>query len=123
MQKLLISILLLLTSEHHTFALKIEMNDWLKSGEISMKKWEFNDAIFYFTRAIEENPHEVKAYLLRSQAYHVIDKYHEATADYQKALLLDQNFVHSYLKDKKKKGRIGMLLADHSNNKLPLNER
>ena len=68
-------------------------NDWVHIGKALMFQGGINEAIFYFSKAIEENPRLVKAYLQRGRAYLMIDKYHEAMADYQKAYAINPEYV------------------------------
>ena len=78
-------------------------NDWIRTGESYMTQWDFNQAIFFFSKAIEENPNSIEAYLHRSRAYLMINRYHEARKDYQKALTIDPKFVKSFMGDKRVK--------------------
>ena len=78
-------------------------NDWIRTGESYMTQWDFNQAIFFFSKAIEEDPNSTEAYLHRSKAYLMINKYQEARNDYQKALTIDPEFVKNFMDYKRMK--------------------
>ncbi|TRX58236.1 tetratricopeptide repeat protein [Fulvivirga sp. M361] len=73
-------------------------NDFVRHGEALMSQRDFQQAIFFFTRAIEEEPLSPKAYMHRARAFMVADKYQEAVNDYKRALELDPEFVKIFLK-------------------------
>ena len=76
-------------------------NDWIRTGEAYMTQWDFNQAIFFFSKAIEENPNLAEAYLHRSKAFLMINKYQEAMNDHQKALVIDPKFVKNFMSRKR----------------------
>ena len=94
---LLLTILSLLTFPGNSAPL----NDWVRTGESYMTQWDFNQAIFFFSRAIEENPNSIEAYLRRSKAYLMVKKYQEAMNDYQKALVIDPKSVKRFMVNKR----------------------
>ena len=76
-------------------------NSWIYTGQSYMTRWDFNQAIFYFSKAIEDNPNHTKAYLYRSKAYLMINRYHEAMDDYQKTLAIDPKYVKNFMGKKR----------------------
>ncbi len=76
-------------------------NDWIRTGEAYAAQWDFNQAIFFFSKAIEENPNLAAAYLHRSRAYLMINKYQEARNDLQRALVIDPEFVKNFMDRKR----------------------
>ncbi len=114
MPNLMITLLLIIAVDHYAMSASPTFNDWIVTGETSMRQRDFDQAIFFFSRAIEEDPQNVIALLLRSKAYMNTDRYHEATQDYRTAVAIDQEQVKSYLKRKKNKGRTGMLIPENT---------
>ena len=98
------------------------LNDWLRIGENHMRKWDFNQAVFYFTKAIEENPTSAHAYLLRSKAYLNLDEYQKSKDDYLAALNLDPEFFENYIRYQKTKANINPGISDPQPSKPPLNK-
>ena len=49
-----------------------------------------------YTKAIELDPKDAKAYFNRGHAYNELNKYKEAIADYTKAIELDPKYAHAY---------------------------
>ncbi|MDN5212565.1 tetratricopeptide repeat protein [Fulvivirgaceae bacterium BMA12] len=76
-------------------------NDWIRTGEAYAAQWDFNQAIFFFSKAIEEDPNLVPAYLHRYRAYLMINKYQEARNDLQMALVIDPEFVKNFMDRKR----------------------
>lgn len=68
-------------------------NEWIRAGEAQMVQRDYDQAIFFFNRAIEEHPNNAEGYLKRARVLMLLHKYHEATMDYKKALELDPNFI------------------------------
>ena len=68
-------------------------DEWIRAGHEKLMQRDFEKAIFFFSRSIEEYPNQVEAYLKRAKAYLIINKYQEAHEDYQKALSIDPNFI------------------------------
>ena len=50
------------------------------------------EAVEYFSKAIEQDPHFVKSYNCRGVAYVMLEQYDKAKADFEKALELDPNY-------------------------------
>ncbi len=70
-------------------------NEWIRAGHEKLMQRDFEKAIFFFSRSIEEYPNQVEAYLKRARAYLIINKYQEAHEDYQKALSIDPDFIQN----------------------------
>lgn len=68
-------------------------NKWIKAGHEQLMKRDFDQAIIFFNRSIEDYPHQVEAYLKRAKVYMILNKYQEAHDDYQRALLIDPDYV------------------------------
>ncbi|MEM6358475.1 MAG: tetratricopeptide repeat protein [Bacteroidota bacterium] len=68
-------------------------NEWIKAGDTQMLQRNYNQAIFFFDRAIEEYPNDAEGYLKRAKALMLLHKYYEARIDYKKALELDSNYI------------------------------
>lgn len=76
-------------------------NDKLfNQGLYQLSLGQFESAIFYLTEAIQENPTFTLAYIKRAKALLVLDRYHEAMADYRKALEIDPDYVAKHFKGK-----------------------
>ena len=85
-------------------------NDLVRVGKSFMTRYDFAQAVFFFTRAIEENPNLAEAYVYRAHAYLVLNKYQEAVDDYQVALELDPAFVEKFVDSKKESIHTGSYL-------------
>ena len=95
---LLLAIILLLPLHAHSHN---PDDGWIITGKSYMTQWDFNQAIFYFSKAIENDPNHTKAYLYRSRAYLMVNRYQEAMDDYQKALTIDPKFVKNFMGKKR----------------------
>ena len=73
----------------------------LNQGMHQLSMGQFESAVFYLTEAILENPDQTLAYVKRAKALLALDRYHEAMADYRKALEIDPDFVAKHFKSKK----------------------
>ncbi len=94
-------------------------NDLIRMGKSFMTQWDFDQAIFFFSRAIEEDPGLVEAYLHRANAYLMVDKYQEAVDDYQSALVIDPEFVKSFMDSKKERVHTGSYLSESDHDPEP----
>lgn len=56
---------------------------------------DYTKAVFYYTKALEEDPSNTKALLQRGKAYLFLDLYHKAIDDYQQAVKLDPRLIKS----------------------------
>ena len=70
-------------------------DDLIDAGQSYLNRGEPDQAIFLFTRAIEESPQTVRAYVLRAEAYLLIDRYHLAYDDLRRAIALDPQYLIS----------------------------
>ena len=82
-----------------SFAYNGPHNDLVKRGEALMMQRDFQQAIFFFTRAIEEFPDSPHAYLHRARALMISDRYGEAIADYKRAMELDPESTQRFFKE------------------------
>ncbi|MEM7107694.1 MAG: tetratricopeptide repeat protein [Bacteroidota bacterium] len=71
-------------------------NEWVRAGHTKLQQQDYDQAVFYFTRSIEEYPNEVQGYLNRAKVFMLQHKYQEARADYLKALEINP----AYLKER-----------------------
>ena len=76
-------------------------NDKLfNQGIHQLSMGQFESAVFYLTEAILENPNHTLAYVKRARALLALDRYHEAMADYRKALEIDPDYVAKHFRGK-----------------------
>ncbi|MEM1407302.1 MAG: tetratricopeptide repeat protein [Bacteroidota bacterium] len=87
---ILLSIILICSP---TFLKANTNNEWIKAGDAQVLQRDYNQAIFFFDRAIEEYPNDAEGYLKRAKVLMLLHKYHEAGIDYKKALELDPNYI------------------------------
>lgn len=95
----LLFLIVFLTSLHG-FASTLN-DDYIMTGKSYMTQWDFHQAVFFFSKAIDENPEHPKAYVYRSKAYLMLNRYPEAKQDYQKALAIDPKFVKDFWNKKR----------------------
>lgn len=60
------------------------------------KKGEYDNAIFYYTKAIEIDPQYFEAYINRANIYASKKNYEQAISDYNKAIEINQNYTITY---------------------------
>ena len=72
----------------------------LNQGIHQLSMGQFESAVFYLTEAILENPNQTLAYVKRARALLALDRYHEAMADYRKALEIDPDYVAEHFRGK-----------------------
>lgn len=63
---------------------------YVKAGEEFARKMNFDDAIGQFTRALELDPDNDKAYILRAMAYSKLSDYENASADFDRAIVFEE---------------------------------
>jgi tetratricopeptide (TPR) repeat protein len=56
----------------------------------------YDQSILHYTKALEANPKDVRAYTLRGGVYLTSGQYDEAISDYTKALEINPMFVPAY---------------------------
>lgn len=64
-------------------------NDWLDAGKDYLARQELDKAIFCYTKAIEENPVLVEAYLKRAELYQMKGEIRKSAEDKRKAYTID----------------------------------
>jgi tetratricopeptide (TPR) repeat protein len=65
-------------------------------GRRALDRKQYEDAISYFTRAIEKKPNYLEAYFYRGTAKSNLKDYKGAIADYDKVIELDPNHADAY---------------------------
>jgi tetratricopeptide (TPR) repeat protein len=75
--------------------------DFIRTGESFINRLDIDQAIYYFSRAIEDNPNSVEALLHRGKAYILKDRYEAAMDDYRKAMDLDPIYVTEWFRKKR----------------------
>ena len=70
--------------------------DFYNRGSIHLKKNEYEQAIFNYTKAIETAPKMAKAYYNRGNAYIAKGQYDRAISDYNKAIDINPGFTEAY---------------------------
>lgn len=86
----LLTLLLLISFSSVVYADKRHSRDWIIRGKQAMELKDFHQALFYFSRAIEENPKAVKAYLHRAKVYVIFSRLEDARDDYNRAASLSR---------------------------------
>lgn len=72
--------------------------DFIRTGESFILRMDYDQAIYYFSRAIEDDPSSVEALLHRAKAYILKDRYEAAMDDYRRALERDPIYVMEWFK-------------------------
>ena len=98
---LLLSVISLWGASSHAEDIDPINDKLLNQGMHQLSMRQFESAVFYLTEAIRENPKQTLAYVKRAKALLALDRYHEAMADYRKALEIDPEFVAKHFKGKK----------------------
>ncbi|MEM8568848.1 MAG: tetratricopeptide repeat protein [Bacteroidota bacterium] len=68
-------------------------NEWVRAGHAKLLQQDYDQAVFYFTRSIEEYPNEVEGYLKRAKVFMLQHKYQQARSDYLKALEINPTYI------------------------------
>lgn len=76
--------------------------DFIRTGESFILRMDYDQAIYYFSRAIEDDPNSVDALLHRAKAYILKDRYEVAMDDYRKALEMDPLYVMEWFRKGKR---------------------
>ena len=63
---------------------------YMKAGDEFLRKMSFDDAIEQFTRAIELDPDDDKAYIQRALAYMQLNDFEKASLDFDRALVFNE---------------------------------
>jgi tetratricopeptide (TPR) repeat protein len=71
--------------------------DYFYRGGAYYHKAEYDAAIFYFSKAIEINPKDAKAYNNRGIAYYNKGEYDRAISDYTKAIEINPGYAMAYI--------------------------
>ena len=74
-----------------------QANEWFEMGKKHDFNFEHDKAIEAYTRAIELNPNDAKAYKNRGAAYGRKRQYDRAIGDYNKAIAIDPNYAYTYI--------------------------
>jgi len=64
-------------------------NDPVTRGDAHFSRNELNEAIYFYSLAIQERPNSAVLYYKRARAYVFANKYQEYLEDVQKALVID----------------------------------
>ena len=83
-----------------------DMDEELHIGESYISQGDPNRAIWWLNGVIDQNRNNAKAYLLRAEAYLLIDRYPLAYEDFQKAILIDPGIVDALMFKKKNTRRV-----------------
>ena len=70
--------------------------EFLDKGTECAAAGSYNEAIPFFTKAIEINPNSAKAYYERGSAYYNKAKYDPAISDFDKAIEIDPKYADAY---------------------------
>jgi tetratricopeptide (TPR) repeat protein len=65
---------------------------------IYAERFQFDEAIADYSRALEIEPRNVPAYYSRGNAYGEKGLFEEAIADYNRLLVIDPQFPHAYVR-------------------------
>lgn len=87
-------------------------NDWIKAAKTSMVNQEVDQAIFYYSQALADDPTLTIAYLDRSTAHLMNKDFEKAAEDKRKAYKLDPAFVKRYYELKKNNNLIESMSSD-----------
>ncbi len=71
--------------------------DFINQGKTYMNELDIERAIYSFSKAIEYNQNNVEAYLQRAKAYLLNNEFEKSSADYEKAMKIDPDFVKQRL--------------------------
>lgn len=72
-------------------------NYWIRQGDSAFSKQNIEESIIHYSRAIEEEPAYVLAYLKRAKAYRASGQFEKYTRDVQEAMRLDPLYTKAYL--------------------------
>lgn len=72
---------------------------FLNQGIKLLEQGDYQEAIAYFTKAIENNPKLVAAYYNRAIARHQLQEYQRAIANFTKVIQFNPSDAKSYIKD------------------------
>lgn len=79
-------------------------SDWIKSGNTAIATQNIDHAIFCYTQAIDNDPKDARAYLLRSKAYQLKGEFIKSAEDKKMAFQIDPDNSLYYFRNKKLKG-------------------
>ena len=88
--KRLITILILLPLLGTMTIFAQSSKQYMKAGEEFVRKMNFDDAIEQFTKAIELDPDDDKAYIQRAMAYIQLNDYEKASVDFDRAIVFNE---------------------------------
>ena len=71
--------------------------DFINQGKTYINELDIDRAIYSFSKAIDQNQNAVEAYLHRAKAYLMINEFDKSSADYEKAMKLDPEYVKQTL--------------------------
>lgn len=71
--------------------------DWFKNGYAFQNAGNYKQAIEAYSRAIELDPNDAKAYSCRGIAYNNLGDHRQAIRDYDRAIELDPKYAWAYV--------------------------
>ncbi len=74
---------------------EISTEDYLQQAQKAYEERDIENAITFYGLALAQTPDAI-TYTKRGNCYHLLKKLDQATADYQKAIRLDANFIAAY---------------------------
>ncbi|MEM7551960.1 MAG: tetratricopeptide repeat protein [Bacteroidota bacterium] len=97
----------------HLSVLNLNANNWLNRGEAYLSNSEFDRALDSFTKALDENPYDIQAYIYRAKIHAFRGHYQKAMDDYNSALDLNPDLIKVIMKKRS---------LDSKQNKLELDK-
>jgi tetratricopeptide (TPR) repeat protein len=71
--------------------------DFINQGITYMNELDTERAIYSFSKAIEYDQNNVEAYIQRAKAYLLNNEFEKSSADYEKAMQIDPEYVRRRL--------------------------
>ena len=76
----------------------LSVGELLDLGDKYLRELDYEQAIMYYTRVIEVEPNNVRAYIGRGDAYTALQRYDEAVSDYKRVIEIDPGIPEVYIK-------------------------